>query len=124
MEVVGPSMLPTISPGSRLRFKSDRLPRSGELGLFVDEHGSLVVHRLVASFGGRHLFLGDNRVATDGWIPSEQVVGRMAGVVAGPVSTALQRNPFGHRLQLIFRALLSPIRVARDQRWSLRHASQ
>jgi signal peptidase I len=76
----GSSMHPFIRDGDQVTVSpvSGALFRPGDVVAFVDPAvGRLIVHRIIAVSRGEFLIQGDHNTDPDGWIPRENVLGRV-----------------------------------------------
>jgi hypothetical protein len=55
----------------------------GHLGAYVGPDGGVVVHRHIASIGGRMLFLGDANPRFDALVPAGSFIGRVTSIDGG-----------------------------------------
>ena len=84
VDVVGQSMLPTLSPGDRLLVRRSRRIHEGDIVAFADpqEPSRTLVKRVSSIDGANFVVLGDNRGASRdsrafGEVAMSQVIGRV-----------------------------------------------
>ena len=79
IKAFGFSMWPRIKDGTLVRVEpcSGRRVRPGDVVLF-ERPGRFVLHRVLRVSGSRLLLKGDACFDVDGWIPREQVLGRLS----------------------------------------------
>ncbi|MEM9037949.1 MAG: S24/S26 family peptidase [Actinomycetota bacterium] len=103
LPTTGTSMLPHLPAGRTVTVDPDRPVRFGDVVAFVDDHGNVVVHRLVRRTDGRLRCLGDNRRTFDPPVPDSRLVGH----VDEP------RRVLGHGVHTMTTALRTLARKAR-----------
>ncbi len=100
------SMAPAIAAGARVEVAGQRRYRRGDVVVFANSAGDLVVHRLLGRRrvrGSVHLVTrGDAAPRADGLVPPERVVGR---VVGGECAPRVADVPAGDRLRAAGRFL-------------------
>ena len=70
----------------------DTLPQIGDIVLFADQNGTrYVIHRVWDMNNQNVLTWGDNCLAPDGWIPIEEVLGKIVLIERG--KRKIQTNP-------------------------------
>lgn len=74
-------MLPTFREGERVVIDTQASPKVGDVIVFADRYGNLVVHRLVWKRPGSIRCIGDNRVTFDDPVRPTAVVGVVRSVV-------------------------------------------
>ncbi len=101
VEVTGQSMGASIPTGARVLLETGMRPRRGEVWAFINEEGSLVVHRFKRAVGGLLWFEGDANTTVDRPVTSDLLVGRVTEVeIAG------RRRRLGTRQRLRGRVLV------------------
>lgn len=87
-------MMPTIAEGSRLRVElTDRVPRVGEVWLFVAGSDDVIGHRFVRrERGGRLIFIGDTAPRADPPVTRDRLVGRVAELELDGVKRRVTRR--------------------------------
>jgi hypothetical protein len=89
MPVDGPSMGSSIFPGSEVLVRGGTRPHPGEVWVFYDADGRLIVHRHVWTVREVLRFQGDLRMYPDPAITSDQLVGRVRAVRKNGAVTVL-----------------------------------
>ena len=80
---LGFSMQPAIQDGQMISVKAlgEKAPAINDIIAFIHPaHGKLYVHRIQQVKSGFYLCQGDNLSMPDGWIPEENIVGRVSVV--------------------------------------------
>ena len=101
VDVRGSSMGRSIPDGTRVRVEPGRHPRRGEVWVFCDESGVVLVHRARGEApGDGYRFQGDTRVRADAVVRPARLVGRVVEVSPhrarlrwGRAAAATQRVP-------------------------------
>lgn len=107
LQAPGNSMRPTIRHNDIILVETlETVVRLGDIVLFLSAASRLTAHRVVMVDEQRgYLMRGDANQACDGWIGSEQILGRVVAIQRGRKTIAVNRVPFP-----IYRFYLSAFR--------------
>jgi signal peptidase I len=109
----GFSMTPFIKDGDVVAVSplSGRRPGLGDVAVFTHPRTKkLIVHRIVGKSGATYLARGDSNSQTDGWVPGENLLGRVTGVERDGKAVSLGLGPERFLLALLTRfGLLKPL---------------
>jgi signal peptidase I len=130
---MGGSMYPVIENGDVLTVVplGRRALYPGDVVEFLDPgHGGLRVHRVVGRRNGAYLVQGDGATEPDGWVPRENILGRVTEITRqgrriqfglGPeryaIALANRWGPMRETARFVWRAARPLLRWCRHRRW-------